>query len=46
METVNTSKKLPWGMMLLFLVGGTLIAALIGLFVNLIQHLEIKVMIG
>ena len=36
METVNTSKKLPWGMMLLFLVGGTLIATLIGLFVDLI----------
>lgn len=36
METINTSKKLPWAMMLLFLVGGTIIAALMGLFVALI----------
>lgn len=37
METVNKqNKKLPWAMMLLFLVGGTIIAALMGAFIVLI----------
>ncbi len=37
METVNKqNNKLPWGMMLLFLVGGTIIAALMGAFIVLI----------
>ena len=37
METVNKqNNKLPWGMMLLFLVGGTIIASLMGAFIALI----------
>lgn len=37
METINKqNNKLPWGMMLLFLVGGTIIAALMGAFIVLI----------
>ena len=37
METVNKqNNKLPWAMMLLFLVGGTIIAALMGAFIVLI----------
>lgn len=37
METVNKqNNKLPWAMMLLFLVGGTIIAALMGAFIALI----------